>query len=55
MSIALAEALTSAGKKDLDTLMEAVRDEFVRWRHSPENGSWQKCFDLFYRLAFRYR
>ncbi|MFZ5573016.1 MAG: ADP-ribosylglycohydrolase family protein [Thermodesulfobacteriota bacterium] len=38
MSIAIAEALIRAGEKDLDTLMAAVREEFVRWRHSPENN-----------------
>ena len=38
MSIAVAEALVRAGDQDLDTLMDAVRDEFIRWRRSPENN-----------------
>ncbi len=38
MSIAIAEALVRAGDKDIEGLMEAVRDEFVKWRHSPENN-----------------
>jgi len=37
MSIAIAEALVRSGEKDLDTIMQAVKDEFVKWLHSPEN------------------
>lgn len=38
MSVALAEALLRAGEKDLQTLMGAVQEEFIQWRHSPENN-----------------
>ena len=38
MSVAVAEALVRAGGQDLDTLMDAIRDEFIRWRRSPENN-----------------
>jgi len=37
MSIAIAECLIRAGDKDLEVIMQAVRDEFVKWYHSPEN------------------
>ena len=37
MSIAVAEALIRAGDQDVGTIMEAIRDEFIKWRHSPEN------------------
>lgn len=37
MSIAIAEALIEAGEKDVDVIMEAVREEFIRWYHSPDN------------------
>ncbi len=37
MSVAIAEALIRAGEKDLETIMMAVKDEFVNWYHSPEN------------------
>jgi len=37
MSIAIAEALVRSGDKDLETIMQAVKDEFVKWYHSPEN------------------
>ena len=37
MSVAIAEALVSAGEKDLETIMQAIKDEFVKWLHSPEN------------------
>ena len=38
MTIAIAEALIRAGDKDVDAIMDAVRDEFIKWRHSPENN-----------------
>ena len=38
MSVAIAKALNTAGDQDLETIMDAVRDEFVKWRHSPENN-----------------
>ncbi len=38
MSIAIAEALIKSGDKDLETIMASVKDEFVEWRHSPENN-----------------
>ena len=38
MSIAIAEALVSAGDQDVETIMDAIRDEFIKWRHSPENN-----------------
>ena len=38
MSIAVAEALVGAGDKDIEPIMEAVKDEFISWLHSPENN-----------------
>jgi ADP-ribosylglycohydrolase len=38
MAIAIAEALIKTGDQDLETIMDAVRDEFIKWRHSPENN-----------------
>jgi ADP-ribosylglycohydrolase len=38
MSVAIGEALVRNGEKDLEAIMEAVRDEFVKWYHSPENN-----------------
>jgi len=39
MSIAIAEALVRAGDdQDIEAIMEAVKDEFIKWRHSPENN-----------------
>jgi ADP-ribosylglycohydrolase len=38
MSIAIAEALVSAGQKDIESIMSAVRSEFIQWYHSPENN-----------------
>ena len=38
MSIAIAEALIKAGDQDLETIMEATKEEFVKWRRSPENN-----------------
>jgi ADP-ribosylglycohydrolase len=37
MSIAVAEALVRAGDKDIESLMAAVKEEFIKWLHSPEN------------------
>ncbi|MFP4476446.1 MAG: ADP-ribosylglycohydrolase family protein [Desulfatibacillaceae bacterium] len=37
MTLALAEALATSGERDIDTLMEAVSLEFVKWLNSPEN------------------
>ena len=37
MSVAIAEALVRSGEKDLESIMQAVKDEFVKWLHSPEN------------------
>jgi ADP-ribosylglycohydrolase len=36
MSIAVAEALVKAGEKDIESIMEAVREEFIEWSHLPE-------------------
>jgi ADP-ribosylglycohydrolase len=38
MSIAIAEALIKAGNQDLETIMEAIKEEFIKWRRSPENN-----------------
>jgi len=38
MSIAIAESLIKAGEKDINSIMEAVRREFIKWLHSPENN-----------------
>ena len=38
MSIAIAEALTRTGEQDIESIMAAVKDEFIKWRHSPENN-----------------
>ena len=38
MSIAIAEALVKAGDQDLETIMEAIKEEFIKWRRSPENN-----------------
>ena len=37
MNVAIAEALIRARDKDLEAIMQAVKDEFVKWLHSPEN------------------
>jgi ADP-ribosylglycohydrolase len=36
MSIAVAEALIEAGEKDIESIMHAVKEEFVKWSHSPD-------------------
>lgn len=38
MSIAIAEALISAGEQDTESIMEAVKEEFLNWLHSPDNN-----------------
>ncbi len=38
MALAIAEALVQAGDQDIETLMEAVKNEFILWAHSPENN-----------------
>ena len=38
MSIAIAEALIIVGDRDIETIMAAVKDEFIKWYHSPENN-----------------
>ncbi|MBN1848323.1 MAG: ADP-ribosylglycohydrolase family protein [Deltaproteobacteria bacterium] len=37
MSVAIAEALIRAGEKDIESIMVTVKDEFIKWYHSPEN------------------
>jgi len=36
MNIAIAEALVKAGQKDVESIIKAVRDEFIEWSHLPE-------------------
>lgn len=38
MSIAVAEALIRSGDQDIEAIMDAVREEFIKWYHSPENN-----------------
>lgn len=38
MSIAISEALITAGGRDVESIMEAIKYEFIRWYHSPENN-----------------
>jgi ADP-ribosylglycohydrolase len=38
MAIAIAEALIKTSDQDIGSIMEAVKDEFVKWLHSPENN-----------------
>ena len=38
MSIAIAEALITSGENDIETIMKAIRNEFIKWLHSPENN-----------------
>jgi len=38
MSIAVAKALLGNGEKDIDTIMAAIRDEFIQWLHAPDNN-----------------
>jgi ADP-ribosylglycohydrolase len=37
MTIAIAEALIRYGEKDLVSIMQALKEEFIKWYHSPEN------------------
>jgi len=37
MSVALAEALVKVGEKDVESIMVTVKEEFIKWYHSPEN------------------
>ena len=37
MSIAIAEALIRSGEKDIEEIMVGVKDEFIKWYHSPDN------------------
>jgi ADP-ribosylglycohydrolase len=37
MSVAIAEALVKTGEKDIEPIMVAIKDEFIKWYHSPEN------------------
>jgi len=39
MSIAIAEALIEAGHKDIETLMNKVKEEFIKWCHAPDTPS----------------
>lgn len=38
MTIAVAEALVRADEKDIEAVMEATKEAFVQWLHSPENN-----------------
>jgi len=38
MSIAIAEALIKAGDQDVESIMAAIKYEFIKWKHSPENN-----------------
>jgi ADP-ribosylglycohydrolase len=38
MAVAIAEALVSAGQKDIESIMSAIKTEFIQWYHSPENN-----------------
>lgn len=38
MSIAIAEALVKSGHLDLDAIMAAIKNEFIKWLNSPENN-----------------
>ena len=38
MSIAIAEALIKSGENDIETILKAIRNEFIKWLHSPENN-----------------
>jgi len=38
MAVAIAEALNSAGEKDIESIMFAIKAEFIQWYHSPENN-----------------
>ena len=36
MSIAIAEALIKAGEKDIESIMQVVREKFIEWSYSPD-------------------
>ncbi len=36
MSLALARALLDSSEKDINDIMESVKTEFIKWKHSPE-------------------
>ena len=38
MSVAIAEALVKIGDQDTESIMTDVKDEFIKWYHSPENN-----------------
>ena len=38
MSVAIAEALIRSGEKDIEEIIEAVKEEFIKWLYSPENN-----------------
>lgn len=38
MSIAVAESLIESGKKGIEPIMASVKEEFIKWYHSPENN-----------------
>jgi ADP-ribosylglycohydrolase len=38
MTIAIAEALATAGEKDVETIMGFVENQFIQWYDSPENN-----------------
>jgi hypothetical protein len=38
MSIAIAEALVKTGNQDIELIMAAVKSEFIKWYHSPDNN-----------------
>jgi ADP-ribosylglycohydrolase len=38
MTIAVAKALIGCGERGVDTIMEAIRDEFIKWLHDPNNN-----------------
>jgi ADP-ribosylglycohydrolase len=38
MSIAIAEALIESGDKNIEAIMESIKNEFIKWYHSPENN-----------------
>lgn len=38
MSIAITESLITSGENDIETIMKTIRNEFIKWLHSPENN-----------------
>ena len=39
MSLSIAEALVRAGHKDIEILMQEVKEEFIKWSHAPDTPS----------------